>query len=392
MKIGMLLDTPFPPDVRVENEAHSLIGAGHEIHIFTVAFGDEAAQEKWHGIHIHRLRIKKQLFNKMKAAALRTPLYHRLWKKFVMDRLGHHSLDAIHVHDLPLAKVGYRLAERWQIPWILDLHENYPALLEASGLIKGILGKYCFAPNLWKKYEHWAVSKADHVVVVIDEAKDRLSAFNNKMTVVSNTPRLEEFKQSTMKPPDQPFNLLYAGAFGPHRGLETLIKALHQVQEQINHIKLHLAGTGKHATLLKKLTDGLGLTDSVHFHGWVTLEKMVELIDQSDICVVPHLRSEHTDSTIPHKLFQYMAMGKPVIVSDCIPLKRIVEDVACGFVYEDGNVDDLAGAIIRLKDAEVRKKLGIKGRNGVTQRYHWDIDAQRLLNIYNALENNKSTA
>jgi len=102
---------------------------------------------------------------------------------------------------------------------------------------------------------------------------------------------------------------------------------------------------------------------------------------------VPHLSTPHTDSTLPHKLFHYMAFGKPVIVGDAIPLERIVGEEDCGLVVASGDDAAMAEALRRLHaDPELRRRMGGNGRRAVWEKYNWDVGIKPLLEFYASLE------
>lgn len=99
----------------------------------------------------------------------------------------------------------------------------------------------------------------------------------------------------------------------------------------------------------------------------------------SDVCLVPHNKNSHTDTTIPHKLFQYMLEGKPVVVSSCKPLKRVVEETDSGLVSEAGKKKDLADKIIDLYNNEnLRRELGENGKKAAQGRYNWQKETGSL--------------
>jgi glycosyltransferase involved in cell wall biosynthesis len=99
----------------------------------------------------------------------------------------------------------------------------------------------------------------------------------------------------------------------------------------------------------------------------------------SDIGLVPHHATESWNTTIPNKLFDYMSMGKPVIVSNAKPTQRIVEEERCGKVFREQDPDDLSRAIVELSDDVTREEMGQRGRDAVATRYNWSVDEERLL-------------
>ena len=136
---------------------------------------------------------------------------------------------------------------------------------------------------------------------------------------------------------------------------------------------------------LRSLVQLLGLNEKVVFTGWQKPENLPSYIAASDVCLVPHNSTEHTEATVPHKLYHYMVMGKPVVVSSCRPLRRIVDGAACGFVFEAADADSFADRILRLKDPIVRERMGSAGRGAVGETYNWKSSAEKLLEVYDGL-------
>jgi len=393
MKIIMMLESAFPPDLRVENEAASLCAAGHEVHVLAPSFSQEPLEEERAGVRIHRFNWGRRSFKRLQATCLRFPLYRRFWKKRMRDLHGRIGFDAVHVHDLPLAEAGISLCRESGIPCVLDLHENFPALLQDSGNTRGLLKGYFFNMGAWQRYEYRAVRNADHVIVVVDEARDRLKSIGadaGRITVVSNTPDLERFR-AERRAKEGPLRMIYAGGFGPHRGIETVLLAMPELLRRHPGLELVLAGDGAGRSSLESLAAGLGLGRSVQFLGWIESAAVADWIGKSDIGLVPHASTGHTNSTIPHKLFQYMAMAVPVLVSDCAPLERIVASCRCGAVFHAGDAADFVRAFAGLDSAGRRREMGMRGRRAVENRWNWRKDAQNLVAVYRDLGKSKRT-
>jgi glycosyltransferase involved in cell wall biosynthesis len=78
-----------------------------------------------------------------------------------------------------------------------------------------------------------------------------------------------------------------------------------------------------------------------------------------------------------------MTMGKPVIVSSVKPLKRIVEETGAGLVYPSGDADALAQAVITIyKNKDLAEKLGKAGKKAVDQKYNWENESKKLIELY----------
>jgi glycosyltransferase involved in cell wall biosynthesis len=331
LRVLMVLDREFPPDIRVENEIETLIKAGYEVHIACYTQKDKPIFEAIGKLTIHRKPISAFIY-KSSVASLTLPFYFSFWKKFIAEILSVHSFDVIHIHDLPLARIGVSLKKSMNISLVVDLHENWPAFLKISKHTNTLTGKMLSPIFLWRRYEKKILKHADAIIVVVDEAKTRLVHLGNpsgKIHVVSNTINLSDLNLSIPNSREGVL-LYYAGGINYHRGLQNVILALYATRNK--HLKFWILGDGSYKNELVRLVNQLSLSDRVIFQGYQPFRKVMEMLLESDFAVIPHLKTEHTDSTIPHKLFQYMYAGKPVIASDCLPIKRIIEETGAGIV------------------------------------------------------------
>ena len=362
MKILMVLDNEFPPDTRVENEIETLAKAGHEIHLACLTFWNRKEFEQKDNYFIHRKKISKFIF-KTSVGCLKFPFYFNFWRKYLSELFRKYPFKAIHIHDLPLGIVGYEFKKKYNIPLILDLHENWPALLQMAIHTNTVFGKILSSNKQWRKYEKDILLKADKIITVVEEMKERLVKLGivpNKIFIVSNTLKIDSFQVPDKKPDPNYFTLFYAGGLNYHRGLQVVIKALPKIIKKIPNIRFWIIGKGSYQKELEKLVEKLELQQSVKFRGWKNQTEIADLLVQSDIALIPHLKYEHTDSTIPHKLFQNMYAKKPVIASNCNPIKRIINKSKCGLVYENEN--RLTECLLKFHNhPEIRKGMGGNG-------------------------------
>ncbi|WP_439132674.1 glycosyltransferase family 4 protein, partial [Polaribacter sp.] len=162
MNIGMILDETFPPDPRVENEAISLIDAGHKVTLFCLTYGNEQQSEIINGITVKRY-LSNQLEYKLSALAYTVPFYTFLMKKKVKKFIRAHKIDAIHIHDIRIADAVFKANKNTMLPVILDLHENRPEIMQFYPHLSKFPGKYIISPKKWKQKEEIFINKADKV-------------------------------------------------------------------------------------------------------------------------------------------------------------------------------------------------------------------------------------
>jgi len=138
---------------------------------------------------------------------------------------------------------------------------------------------------------------------------------------------------------------------------------------------------------LEKLALRLGVHDYLEIFTWVSREKAESIMDEATVGLVPHRKSEHTDTTIPHKIFQYMYRGLPVIVSNCAPLERVVNESGCGLVYNSEDSVSLARCIERLYEkSDLISQMGFCGKQSCVEKYNWKESEKVLFALYENLK------
>jgi glycosyltransferase involved in cell wall biosynthesis len=233
---------------------------------------------------------------------------------------------------------------------------------------------------------------ADHVVVVTEAAKqvivlDGLKD-HDKIIVVPNTIQPEIFyKYKSNSEISARFankrNILYLGDTSLRRGTDIAVKAMKRIVEHCPDAHLILVGESRDNDILKSLAQEFNVNDYISFEGWQDLKLFPTYIQVSDITISPLHRNLHHDTTYANKIFQYMAMGKPVVVSNCPAQQAVIEDENCGLVFKDRDVDEFSDRIITLlKDKSLAMKLGENGKNAVLKRWNWDITSKNLIEHY----------
>lgn len=394
MNIGMILDKTFPPDPRVENEAIALIKAGHRVFLFCLTYTREKKQDIVNGIEVRRYTSNK-LEYKLSALAYTVPLYSYMLKSKIRHFIRQNIIQAIHIHDMQIADAVFKVNRKFNLPTILDLHENRPEIMKLYPHINRFPGNVLISIRKWKKKEVEFIETANHVIVVTQEAKEdvveRSKKEARKISVLPNTVRNDFFEKQNINSHilskfQNKFVLLYIGDTGIRRGLLTAIDSVKLLAETIHNLQLVIVGKSSDDILLKKRVVDLGIEDFVVFEGWQQPNTFESYIKASAICISPLYQNKHHDTTYANKLFQYMSLGKPVLVSNVIAQKNLIEKVNSGFVHKEQDVKDFTEKIIVLyNDEDLRKKLGTNGQNFVRNEFTWEKTSKDLIKIYNDL-------
>ena len=403
-KILQITAAQFPPEIRVVKEGLSLIEAGYEAAVLCPPFGDQPEYEVWHGIEIFRPRLLGQQFFLDKILEQVT-LFSFVWFVVIRKGIASYQPDVLHVHDIWLGRTCF--AARTDQKVVFDLHENMPAAVVEYR--KAYLGLRYLVSALFHTrqrilaYERKMLEACNMVLTVVEEAQNRVLADHPalKLEKVVNVENLESKRfvanagQGQVAFAKDHFSVLYIGGFGPHRGVDTLIRAMVPTREAGKNIKVQLIGArpNQYLEMLKDLVRLLTVEEYVQITGWVDFEDVLANIYQADLCCVPHHSNPHTDNTIPHKLYQYMIAKRPLLVSSSTPLARTVTQAGAGLIFEAGNPDDCAKQIMALaEDASARKVYANNGYRYVIEQHHnWEEEsAPRLINAYDGLLGNIS--
>lgn len=383
MNVLMMLETDFPPDIRVENEIGQLLKLNYNVTIACYTFSDRKLNDIYKGCKVIRKRISNFTY-KTSVGALKFPFYFNFWRSFMSDILSKESYDILHVHDLPLTKVGIEIKNKYNIPLIIDLHENWPALIADAPHTQTLLGKLLSSNKQWEDYERNQLKSADGIITVVQEMKNRIASkgiLKSKIEVVENVLDIDAFPHNNIEP-YKGLSLFYGGGLNFHRGLQVAIRGMAIIKDKIPNIKLYIAGDGSYRSELEKLVVSLGLQDNVIFFGKMSQHDLLIEMMKSSVVLIPHLKSVQTDNSSPNKLYQYMYAKKPILSSDCNSLKRVIEDSNVGLVYKD---DDPASFAENLNTLILKNKDNVFGENGykaVVNKYNWDNQRNVLRDIY----------
>jgi glycosyltransferase involved in cell wall biosynthesis len=396
MRIAMFLDTDFPPDPRVENEASSLVEAGHEVFLFSLTYKNNyKIEEEINGIKVIRYKAGKLIY-KLSALAYTVPFYHWLVAKKIKKFIDKIKPQILHVHDMPLAKAVMAVNTRLNLPLVLDLHEDRPEIMKFYPHLNRGLGKMLIKPETWEHWQNWLVKKADYVIVVTALAKkllvDKTKKAASNIIVVPNTIRSDIFYKypldnRVINKFSSAINILYLGDTNMRRGTDTAIKAISLVKEEYADVNLIFVGTNRDDVSLKQLATELDIEKNVSFEGWQDLKLFPSYLTVADLTISPLKRNRHHDTTLANKIFQYMAMGKPVIASDCPAQAEVINEAHCGLIHKADDPGSLAEKIIYLiKNEEERLQMGANAKKAIAETWDWQFKSKDLIEFYDDFE------
>ncbi len=193
-------------------------------------------------------------------------------------------------------------------------------------------------------------------------------------------------------PPD-PFRVLFFGSFLPLHGVEAVIEAARKIRGLDSAVRFHLIGSGQTLDRVRFLASGYGL-DNLDFEGWLGQAKLARRIaETADICLGIFGRTEKAGRVVPHKVFQAMALGKPVITARTPAAEEFFIHRQNIFLCDGGDPDRLADAVMELKDdADLRERLARESFDLVWEKYQPTAIGSELKGILeNLTQKNRGT-
>ena len=177
----------------------------------------------------------------------------------------------------------------------------------------------------------------------------------------------------------------FVGSLKPWHGVETLIEAFHALAARRPAVHLLIVGEGPGMGELEGSIRERHLESQVTFAGAVAHEDVPGWLALMDIAAAPYTPHENFYFS-PLKLFEYMAMGIPVVAGRIGQVAELFSDGENGVLHEPGDAGALAAALERLAgDPELRRRIGQAGRRGVGEERTWRHNAQRIVAIATGL-------
>ncbi|RME00891.1 MAG: glycosyltransferase family 1 protein [Calditrichaeota bacterium] len=171
----------------------------------------------------------------------------------------------------------------------------------------------------------------------------------------------------------------FVGSLKPWHGTETLLQAFERLHLENPQTHLLIVGDGPQREALEQFTERAGLGQAITFAGKIPHSEIPAYIAAMDITVAPYIPSENFYFS-PIKIFEYMAMGKPVVAGRIGQVAEIVQHGKNGLLFEPGNIPELTRALVRLcQDPALGQALGACGKAWVLHERTWDRNAEQVL-------------
>ena len=283
--------------------------------------------------------------------------------------------DIYHFHDPELLPYGIKLKQAGK-KVIFDSHEDVPAQIMSKYWIPVPL-RWAVS-RLYRAYESYAVAKFDAVVTATSTIAGNFSSRAKNVVVVNNYPRLDDIVFQTKPFKERENNICYVGGLSEVRGIRVMVESV----KSLHDIQLVLAGECENGVI-----DVIEESPNVKYLGKIERKEVNSVYGDSLVGLVLLQPLERYKVSKPVKMYEYMAAGLPFVCSDFPLWRKLVEETGAGICVPYGDLDAARRAILQLvNDKEMAQKMGIMGRKAVENKYSWNKEVQKLVNLYKSLQ------
>jgi len=362
LRICFFILNPIDYDSRARFICEDILASGWELDIIIPAGGRTTSFGK---ANIHRLPISTKPFRQ------RRFIEYNFRAKAVAEKI---TADIYHAVDLDTLWAAVRAAENARGRIVYESRELYTEQYSVTNrpLVK----------TFWRMLEKKLIHKADAVITVNESIADELVKRYNikKPEVVMNTAKpAKEVKPVNLRQKfnlDSRFVLIFQGVLRSGQGIKRSLNAIAELPD----VALVFVGDGPYKPEIEKYIEKLGIQDRIRFAGFTAPEELINYTAGADaglILIEPVAMNNYL--ALPQKIFQYINVGTPPIVSNLPELSRVVKRDNLGLVLNSADIKDDTKMI---KDfLENNLETAAKVCHNVKNNYRWEIEGKKILNI-----------
>ena len=225
--------------------------------------------------------------------------------------------------------------------------------------------------------ENFIINLSHCVVIATPFLYNKHHKKNNNCVLVRNYPLSDEFKFIN-EYSNRENIIVYVGGINEIRGVFEIMDSL----DYINDIKLKIAGPFLNKYSKNKFYNHKNFS-KVEYLGLLNRKQIVKLLNTSKVGILIGHPVKNALESLPIKLYEYMASGLPVVISNYPKWIKFIDKYKCGFYVDNFNIKDVADKInLLIKDINLSSKLGMNGRKVFKTKMNWENEYINLKTIY----------
>lgn len=266
------------------------------------------------------------------------------------------------------------------IPWVLETNDLYyvSAVKDRKSAALG---------SILRVQERWAYRKCEILICISQALADLIMRDMgipaSKIVVLPNgvdTEHLDPFRARPVRFFDGP-TIGFVGQLHAWQRLDLLIEAVACLRREGISYNLVIIGDGLMRRTWEALVASLGLSEQVRFTGHVLWEEIPNYIAGFDLGYAgPVPLAAGSMYLSPLKLYEYAAMGRPIVAANCADAQNLVGDGVAGYLFAPGNLEDLCRALRQAyEERECWFEAGARGRSVVIAKHTWEVRVRELI-------------
>jgi len=389
---AVLLFSYYPADPRPRRAAEALAREGVLIDLICLQKNvEEPRREIINGVSVFRVPLRRRRRGKITYIGQYSIFILRSFLQLTSQSIFR-RYDFVHVHNMPDVLVFSALVPKARgAKIILDLHDPMPELMMSIYN----LGAESHFVRWLRRLEKLSISFA-HLILTPNKAFQELfisrGCPSEKIQVIMNSPESDIFRPSkydsltrTSANGEKPFKIMYHGLIAERHGLDTALEAIARLRSVIPTLEFHIFGDRTpYMNKVDAQMQKLGLRSCVHYHGYRPQTEIAKSIRSIDLGIIPNRRSPFTEINMPTRIFEYLAMGKPVVVPDTRGIRDYFGAESALF-FEPGDPQSLGDAILDVyRNPQKVDSILARGRT-VYEAHRWEVHRVQFLDRVNVL-------
>jgi glycosyltransferase involved in cell wall biosynthesis len=321
----------------------------------------------------------------MGKASLAWRLLERIRRDRSTYRLAARSKAALyHFHSPEFIPWGLSLRRSTGRPVIFDCREDYEGYAQQRG---GVPERFrAFVTKAVRSKLRLAGRNCDAIITADLGTANQFRDHARRLVVLHNFPRLDFFHYTETPLVTRPYDLVYHGSV-PKYHLEGCLAIDDALARRGFTLRWRFISKGMpaiewfRAELIRR-----GIIQRFRIDERIPHDQVARVLSQAKIGIIPLPNLPKFLNNIPRKLFEFMAMGLPVVMSDLPPSRPFISNGTCGFMVPPGDYGSYAEAIIEiLENPDRGQAMGQEGRRRIEQSYNWERESKKLLSLYDEL-------
>lgn len=290
--------------------------------------------------------------------------------------------DIYHLHDPELIPVGYILS-LFNRKVVYDMHENVPKQIRTKQWIPSFIRPS--VSSMFSLLEKIFIKKF-HIVFAEISYKDDYQWIKSHNTTVLNYPDLETILSLDVQKTES-FRIGYMGGVSKHRGAITMASMVKTLLNEGRNIIFECVGPVHEECkgYLEGLVNEFG-PHRIVLHGRLEAPEGFKIMARCNVGMAILMPIPNYIDSYPSKIFEYMALGIPVITSNFPLYKSIIEVTGSGVLVDPKSLDDVLVAVRYIQDnPESAALMSFNGKKAALERFSWQTQVDNLTSLYSTI-------